>query len=62
MLITEEESKTKLCPCLLGYESETPGELECKGSVCMAWLWESNSPMDSKTRRGCCGLAGSPSE
>ena len=32
----------------------------CQGAGCMMWRWETNNPRPSETRRGYCGLAGSP--
>jgi hypothetical protein len=32
----------------------------CQGAGCMMWRWEAKDARPSETRKGYCGLAGSP--
>lgn len=64
--MTEEEAKTKSCCGPMQAEHGKTHVVNCIGSACMAWRWESGFPLPndppaiSERYHGFCGLAGKP--
>lgn len=56
-MMFEEEAKMKWCPMLINLRESFPVTARCKGSECMAWVWEIE-PMPTFNQEGCgyCGM------